>query len=576
MSEGARVDRTPQWLAAYEVLKALRLVLQNRQLYGADHPNAVTTIEALATQLATFAKAHGELTLELQARAIAYRGQPLLTVDQPDASPFFPLVQDGVREIVLRPGVPRQELDVLLRALVIDRAAHAEDNSVTLLWEAQLQYIDLVERDPFSIEAGEAGNEYRDLLALALREHLEADSVGAAWRSTFHLMQAGNIDAGQLAATRDGREKRKSLAMRALDPDLLKTLQQELQRPVSDVDLRCANGASRAVAKNAGVDEVLAVRDVMLGVLCNRIRLGDAPRALTLMEHTSKLAGRVPNTEAIPTAFAAPMTTALRDGLRRGLWQGDAADKLWCYLPDAIQHEAFERAIEAHDKPLLSVLARQVSSAGENTGAYLRRQLVQGDADSAAMLVPVVVRIFGAGCSGVLSAAIDRPEPEIRGAALLALFALKPQEAMQRAVAWLCDSDPALRRRGRQALEQARDPKAFGVLEQAIASPFFAERDVDEKRQYLLSAARINRTAGAELARRLAMQGGMLASGKGKDTRIAAIAVLADVADQGAVPLLQAMAAKLTTPSGVKAACAAAIDRIERGRSAGEPARKPT
>lgn len=134
-----------------DLLRQLDKTLRARQLYPADNPTYLKTLDALRHAFDAVWKETGSLTLEVTDTDLKWSGAPVLAAPE-KASDSLPwnLYKDGVREVTLAAGFERDEvlelLDIIPR---VRREQDDEDDLLTLLWEAEFvffayRYLDTV------------------------------------------------------------------------------------------------------------------------------------------------------------------------------------------------------------------------------------------------------------------------------------------------------------------------------------------------------------------------------------------------------------------------------------------------
>jgi hypothetical protein len=146
-------DLTPAGQAAANWFRLLARGLRTCRLYQSGNPIAQTTRDLIYQQLAEALKAHGNWAFRITASEIFLADEPVVhpsagsadagSMGKEDQLPFQ-FYRDGVRGLMLMPGLPRGEFDALFEALLLTGTGpQTHDDLVTLLWQANAQYLQM-------------------------------------------------------------------------------------------------------------------------------------------------------------------------------------------------------------------------------------------------------------------------------------------------------------------------------------------------------------------------------------------------------------------------------------------------
>lgn len=118
--------------------KALRAV----QLYDERNPVYQRFVSGLASAFRDLWDSMDRLSLAVEEEALLVHGEEVYRNDSRNESLAFLLHKDGIREISFLPGLEDAELEAFLRVLQRARSAGPQgDDLVTILWDADLQYV---------------------------------------------------------------------------------------------------------------------------------------------------------------------------------------------------------------------------------------------------------------------------------------------------------------------------------------------------------------------------------------------------------------------------------------------------
>lgn len=134
-----------------EMLKLLGKASRAHQLYLANNPTYLRTLELLRSSVAAVWEQLPELVLEVSESALLMDGRAAFQ-ELERASDTLPwlLYKDGVRELRLLPGFELEEVETFLDVLgKLRRAANSEDDAITLLWERDFSFLRYRYVEPF-------------------------------------------------------------------------------------------------------------------------------------------------------------------------------------------------------------------------------------------------------------------------------------------------------------------------------------------------------------------------------------------------------------------------------------------
>lgn len=116
--------------------------LKTCRLYDAANPTVVRVREELAGSLSTLLGQRGAVQLQVGAHALSYAGHELQTNRSGDDNLAPVLHRDGIRLLVLEPGIEPRELESLLDLILdVTGLSAGDDDLVTLLWDADLPHV---------------------------------------------------------------------------------------------------------------------------------------------------------------------------------------------------------------------------------------------------------------------------------------------------------------------------------------------------------------------------------------------------------------------------------------------------
>jgi len=147
-------ELTPRAQASADWFRHLARALRVFRLYRSENPVVVSTQEGITTELAELLQAHGGWQLRFSPSEILLDDEAVVSVtagatgtERPrsitDSIPFL-FYRDGLRRITLQEDAPRHELETFIRILrTVGTGSDAEDDFVTLLWQSNLACIQI-------------------------------------------------------------------------------------------------------------------------------------------------------------------------------------------------------------------------------------------------------------------------------------------------------------------------------------------------------------------------------------------------------------------------------------------------
>lgn len=120
----------------------LSRTLKTCRLYDPGNPAVLRFQAQLFESLKGVLTEHGEIPLRFTSDDVLYGGVSVYPARSRDDNLAFPFFRDGVRGITFSPGITSAELDALVDVVIqITGQTQAEDDLVTLLWQADLKHI---------------------------------------------------------------------------------------------------------------------------------------------------------------------------------------------------------------------------------------------------------------------------------------------------------------------------------------------------------------------------------------------------------------------------------------------------
>ena len=189
--------------SAREVLRFLDKVVKTSALFSQDHSNPKRAQDEFILKLNNFLQTYGELAIEIDGTEVFCDEVPIMEGDGQKDDYLFRLFQDGVSQVKLTAGIAEEEINSLVAILLANFSigAYAHDDSVTLLWEANLNNARFVISHDFDETMGDPENapagteEYRRLRIALGEKRFEQNGLEGTGASDKESIRIANIEA---------------------------------------------------------------------------------------------------------------------------------------------------------------------------------------------------------------------------------------------------------------------------------------------------------------------------------------------------------------------------------------------
>ena len=141
----AALGQTAAGRDANAALRALAHTARSFILYDAANERIRGFLEDARAKIEHYLATHGEMNLEVRPWDIVLGGEVVYSDKDRERSLAFRLYRDGVRRLVIRPGLEWDEIIALIGILSVryKGVRTQEDDLVTLLWRADFKHIEI-------------------------------------------------------------------------------------------------------------------------------------------------------------------------------------------------------------------------------------------------------------------------------------------------------------------------------------------------------------------------------------------------------------------------------------------------
>jgi hypothetical protein len=158
----ATLGQSPAGRDANQALRALAHTARSFILYDASNERIRGFLEDVREKFEHFLVTHGEMGLDIGPWEVTLRGEVVYSDKDRERSLAYRLYRDGVRRLLIRPGLEWREL-ILLIGILSQRYKGfrtLEDDIVTLLWRADFTHIEVAAVEGL-VASEEDGSEMR-------------------------------------------------------------------------------------------------------------------------------------------------------------------------------------------------------------------------------------------------------------------------------------------------------------------------------------------------------------------------------------------------------------------------------
>ncbi|PIE90321.1 MAG: hypothetical protein CR997_06945 [Acidobacteria bacterium] len=184
LTENVVVDRvkeiTPEMFHAVESLfKQFVKTLKNIGTYPETHHMVIHAIERLYQFFEAYFEEYERLDLEISSMEVLFDKTSVFSEDQKENAFCFNLFRDGIRNLIFFRGLPLEELKTFLVAVhkYINNAKSYEMDSVTLLFQLELKYIDFEYSDSFYEDPNTMNRMYHMKKNMSVKEQWDVPSL---------------------------------------------------------------------------------------------------------------------------------------------------------------------------------------------------------------------------------------------------------------------------------------------------------------------------------------------------------------------------------------------------------------
>ena len=490
--ENSEQERTPEQEAEARSVGVwvhqFARTLKTCRLYDANNPTVIRFRAELAQSLGRLGAELGEVRLRFTSDDVTYDGVSLYPAKSRDDNLALPFYRDGIRGLALRPGAEAREVDVLIDAVLeVTGQSEGENDLVTMLWEAHLEWIDV---DYVPSESDHGGAELTDgageLVPWPTNE-AAATEASATTGATVEAVESGPREdrsddwtAGDLTVEIEAGFDE----LQALSASESRRFQEEFKAEHEVPALTSSIAIAQAyLAAGANPSDRAELANFLPRLLRQAVSQG------SWLEARASLAmfAECPEADWSSERFA--------QELLQPISVSQIVERIDANEANAPELIAFIRDLGEPAVDLLNLVLAE--SQSRKNRRFLAEAIAVACRDNPERLAPwisdprwFVVRnvvhilgwIGGPGIVGMLQAAARHPDPRVKQEVVAALGQVDPRLARSLLIRMLDGADTRLMTAVLHQLSAARDLGVARLLIQMIQSEAFEDRPLEEKR----------------------------------------------------------------------------------------------
>ena len=480
-----------------EVFATLAKALRAYQLYDSRNPVYQRFVAALGEALSRVWRSRDRLQVLVEEERLTWLGEEVYRNEDRSESLAFVLYRDGIRDLTLKEGLERTELEGFLDALHrARRTAREGDDLVTILWDLDLEFLGYtaldIGVDGLALPSGLAPGGV-DVEGVLRGELGEATGIEVESSDTVEDSERAAGSEGEAATPGIVKKEDFNPTLYALDPGEVRRLAEELEREMAR-DLRTAvlNALFDRLEEPERPErqvEILGILRVLLPNLLSRGALGSAGKIVGELQRMRDRTG-VFDAEIEPLAASVLEELSEPESVRelvRALEDGsvppnpeELENLLQSMRPSALA-PLLAASEWTGDQGVRRLLLSSVQRLAEGNRGLLVELLGSEDSRVACGAVRLVGRMGLTEASGSLARLLDEGGPEIRRAVVDAAGQIQSSVLAGALQRLLRDSDRELRIAAARALGAMRYGRAAVDFEKILGSKELRQADVTEK-----------------------------------------------------------------------------------------------
>ena len=544
--DGNPLPMHPQILE--EVFRTFVKAIRATAMYLPNNPIYQRAVEATRATFVPVWESVGEVNLAVHETEILWEGQVIYKNATKGESVAWLLFKDGIRSLLLRDGVEKEELIPFLEVLnrVRTLPADAEDDLLTLLWEYDFQklhyqFVEVLQEGVSQVQAGGTPG----LMASAPQDDLEAQKN--ARQQAVHEEAEEQVNQSKVVRLEDFDS-----TLYFLDEAEVTYIKERVAHEYS-MDLRAS--AMAVLYDLFETHPTHEVRDEILGILESfppyLMAAGDLRAVAEMLREAKVLVLRArdldgPHRDRLENFSAVLSEPAVVEEMLQAL------DEAIQPPPEADLDELFRELRGSALEPVLAwlpkiskenvrgMLERVVTRLADGFPADVHRILATADSEALPGAVALAGRLKMQSAVAGLGVALQHPDAAIRLAAAQALGAIASPGALQALERGVVDADREVRLFSVRVASEKGYRGALKPVEAMVLGKNLETADITERQAFLDAYARIAGTAAlTPLSEILGAGGGLFKKKVTPETRACAVIAISKIKSPEAKAIIQ-------------------------------------
>ena len=567
--QDSRREKRQLILKSREVTKQFLAFKSNRKLFGPDHVSTFSTKEKMMESMEEYFQKAEALEMVIGITGVTILDSPVIEVNNPQESPFYPLLVDEIAGVRILGGVTSKELGTLADALLLNPNIDIEESASTLLWDAELDHIQIIRRELFETSEKDStfNNRFQNFLTDVLSDDVDQNRELPRWVATKALGEESESTFDfQMPSEESGPALiKQSTTLEEFHDSITETPEDASELKYAQILLDALPGVDdKSLLTNAS--------NTLFSVALHCTQSGDFDNAALVLDRTHTFLEAHPEIPLVPETRGGEYAVAWLRGLRSFRGGGEVMAQLWNTTPDEVQTTVLDYIITTPLPEVLELMAAHLTQAGEDTARIIKHHIDKAPVEIASHLISLTGAVLGKAGSTTMAQAIHHPSPKMRRAALRAVLGFDLEEGLKCAGGLLADPDKSLRREATSLIDEKGSDEHVPYFRTLFETEEFIEFDLYEKTNAFVTLLKLAPGRGRRVVMSYASNTGLLGNHLTRTTSDAAILALGRSGDLSAEAFIKEQSeVRLILPPR-KAACKLALSLLNAAKErAAEP-----
>jgi hypothetical protein len=466
---------------AKDVIQNLIKSKKTLRMYPENNPIYIKTVDSSYALFRDFFDYRDDLPFKIKQLEILFDGEQVYYNSEKDDNMALYFFKDGIREIVFKNGLQRDELEDFLKIIVLDFDSEmTDDDIVTLMWERDFQNISYIVDDAFLTDEE---NYEEQAVEEVKNKSADDDEVLKAYEEAF-----GGEDAGYIPIV-------------PLNDDDITRLKEELDKDVNYYVFKLVNLLFEMFFLSEKKDDLKEMISMFRSAIDYSMQYADVEMVVEIIKRTEGILNSSTCADTMKPYLR--MVMSYVNSERVITFLGEMLDSRVEF-----DEKKVEGLFSVMDKSAIPGLIRIL---GELNTIHARKAIINsliilGKKDLAAVakglndsrwyVVRNIIYVFrNIGDRRAIEYLIKKlrhDDIRVRKEIIKSLGELGSSEIIQYVKGYTDDPDPSIRVLAAKSLAQTGSPIAKKILMDKISSADFKSRDFGEKKEFFEALSKWN------------------------------------------------------------------------------------